>query len=508
MHSTATLFAILAGVATVAHAADAPQPKVVALPFSRTKKKASQLPPLSRRENFQLELGIDKERLGYNVNVTVGTPPQRVQLVIDTGSSDTWVPDRLSDVCKRTGCKYGVFERKLSSTFEELSARGKFSIGYEDGTEVGGKYFSDTINMGGLNMTHMIMALGTNITGAENSPEVQGGVMGIGYKTGESIVETNPGKIYANVPAELLQQGHISSLAYSLWLNHDDAKFGNILFGGVDTEKYQGDIIAVPIVRSSDTGLYDKLTVALSGLAVTEKSGKKVYDRQDLAVPAVLDSGSTITSLPDDLATRILHGVGAAKIGGIWAVSCALGSQGASINFSFGGANGPTIAVPFEDLLVPFASLPNVPQQFKGLKKAPACILGIGKAGNGPVILGDSFLRSAYVVYDLHKNIIALAPTKPHANNSHVQEITNSSIPGVTATAKGVDVASYSPSVNTSYTSALPTFDFGMAAQKELDAVVGLATGQLPPQIPLQLMMSGVAIVFAGLFGGSLMVLW
>ncbi|KAK7541192.1 aspartic peptidase domain-containing protein [Phyllosticta citribraziliensis] len=508
MHSTATLFAILAAVATVAHAADAPQPKVVGLPFTRTKKDVSQLPPLARREAVQL--GLQNERWGYNVNVSVGTPPRSFQLHLDTGSSDTWLPDRLSNECKRTGCKYGVFEKKLSSTFEELSTRGEFETLYEDGAGVTGIYFSDTLNMGGLNITKLTMGLGINFTGTRMTPDTEGGIMGIGYEALEVSARKDPSNTYPNVPKQLLERGHISSLAYSLWLNDDDAKFGNILFGGVDTEKFQGDLISVPIVRSRDTGLYDRFTVALSGLAVTEKSGKKVYDQQDLTVPASLDSGSTITSLPDDLATRILHGVGAfnPENGNVWLVPCALGSQGASMKFSFGGTNGPTIAVPFEDLVIPFASLPNVAPQLKEPKKVPICKLGIDRAGNGPVILGDTFLRSAYVVYDLHKNIIALAPTKPYANDSHVEEITNLSIPGVTATAKGVDVASYSPPVNTSYTSALPTFEFGMAAQKEIYAVVGLATGQLPPQLPLQLIMSGFAIIVAGLFGGSLMVLW
>jgi hypothetical protein len=39
---------------------------------------------------------------GYVVSVTVGTPPQNVDLIVETGSSDTWLLDSTADLCTQS----------------------------------------------------------------------------------------------------------------------------------------------------------------------------------------------------------------------------------------------------------------------------------------------------------------------------------------------------------------------------------------------------------------------
>jgi hypothetical protein len=45
-------------------------------------------------------------------------------------------------------------------------------------------------------------------------------------------------------------------------------------------------------------------------------------------------------------------------------------------------------------------------------------------------VLGDTFLRSAYVVYDLQNNQISLAQTDFNSTTTNVVEITASGVPG------------------------------------------------------------------------------
>ena len=99
-------------------------------------------------------------------------------------------------------------------------------------------------------------------------------------------------------------------------------------------------------------------------------------------------------------------------------VPCSLANRNGSLNYGFGGAGGPVISVAVSQLVLPL-TLPNgqIPRYTNG---AEVCQLGIQGAGNLPVLFGDTFLRSAYVVYDLDNNRIALAQTDFNSTESNV----------------------------------------------------------------------------------------
>ncbi|KAK4981308.1 hypothetical protein LTR50_007907 [Elasticomyces elasticus] len=73
----------------------------------------------------------------------------------------------------------------------------------------------------------------------------------------------------------------------------------------------------------------------------------------------------------------------------------------------------------------------------------PVCILGIGPAGSSTPVLGDTFLRSAYVVYDLSANQISLAQTNFNSTSDNILEIANGTagVPGATGVASPVTSA-------------------------------------------------------------------
>lgn len=77
-----------------------------------------------------------------------------------------------------------------------------------------------------------------------------------------------------------------------------DSNTGSILFGGVDTEKYEGDLSVLPIQIDSQSGDISSFTIALSGITISNKAGKRQYSKTNLAIPVILDSGTTISYLP------------------------------------------------------------------------------------------------------------------------------------------------------------------------------------------------------------------
>lgn len=67
----------------------------------------------ARADTVTASLGNAVEAGLYYANVTVGTPGQDLQIQIDTGSSDVWVPSSTASVCSNEqegGCSGGSCE--------------------------------------------------------------------------------------------------------------------------------------------------------------------------------------------------------------------------------------------------------------------------------------------------------------------------------------------------------------------------------------------------------------
>jgi hypothetical protein len=300
-----------------------------------------------------------------------------------------------------------------------------------------GEYITDVLNVGSTKLTNMTMAAATEL----RAPAV--GIMGIGYKAGESIASSiaagEGGQLYPNVINVLKDQGHINQLAYSLWLNDLDSLTGSILFGGVDTAKYHGDLIALPVQLDSQSDSLTSFTVAWTGLSFTS-CGKTIDLSPSAAVPAILDSGTTDLLLPDEIANRVFNGLGVitdVTYGNL--IKCSVLNNAGAFSFTFGGQGGPTVNVSLSEFGFPLVNEDGSQATFTD--GSAACQLGIEAAGQDPILFGDTFLRSAYVVYDLQENSIGLAQTNFNATDSNIQPFPSSGgIPGASKTVSAVTV--------------------------------------------------------------------
>ncbi len=66
--------------------------------------------------------------------------------------------------------------------------------------------------------------------------------MGVGYDTNEAS-----DNVYPTIMDNLKSNGVTNRKAYSLYLNDLQANTGAIIFGGVDTTKYTGELVALPL---------------------------------------------------------------------------------------------------------------------------------------------------------------------------------------------------------------------------------------------------------------------
>jgi hypothetical protein len=221
-----------------------------------------------------------------------------------------------------------------------------------------------------------------------------------------------------------------------------EATSGSILFGAVDTAKYSGDLISVNVYPDETGGRVTSFTVAFTSLSAVSSSGTDQLTSSNFSSPAILDSGTTITLLPDDIARLVFEELDAEESEelGVVVVPCALAQNTGTLNYQFGSVGGPIIKVAMSQIVLPLV-LANgeVPTYPNG---KTACQLGIEAAGDLPVLFGDTFLRSAYVVYDLDNNRIALAQTDFNATGSNVVAFPSqgAAIPSATSAANEAQV--------------------------------------------------------------------
>lgn len=222
-----------------------------------------------------------------------------------------------------------------------------------------------------------------------------------------------------------------------------DAATGQILFGGIDTAKYDGTLSSIEIYPDAESGSNQitSFTVAFTSLQVSSSTGTDTLTPSNYAVAAILDSGTSLTLLPDDLAYIIFEELGATDDRTYGPVlPCAVGNATGSLSFGFGGSGGPVIKVPISEMVLPITDENGHVPHFQNGEAA--CALGIDAAQNRPVLFGDTFLRSAYVVYDLVNNRIGIAQSNFNAGSSHIVAFASSGapIPSATTAQAGISV--------------------------------------------------------------------
>ena len=415
------------------------EPKVLHFPIART-TQAEASTSLVKRGHIQSTLTNEElqasQQLFYYLNITIGTPPQQFGVQIDTGSSDLWVISAIDTIdcipdSGPLGCNWGTFDSNASSTYELLQ-EGTFQIQYADGTAITGDYITDVVGFGGnVTVKKQTMGLANSTTGDTY------GLMGVGFDTNEANFSNFGGPTYPNIVDELKSQGYINSAAYSLWLDDLESKTGSILFGGIDKSKYLGPLIGLPIQPDAYTDNLTSFTVSLTSVGFADTSAKfPLYTGS--ALPALLDSGTSLTYLPDQVASAVLDGVGVAvdNSTGINLAPCSLNQTSANLTFGFGGQGGPVITVALSEFVSDPYTLDD--GSIFQLNGQDVCMFGIMAGGdNTSTLLGDTFLRSAYVVYDLDNFLIGLANTNFNPGPSDIVEYTKGElgIPGVSSTA-------------------------------------------------------------------------
>jgi len=196
-----------------------PSSQAGTLQFDLERREVPKFTKLRRRGNVQAPVYNSQGDLLYLVNITAGNPPQSLQLQLDTGSSDVWLPYSGSQPCASitsNRCGEGSYDPSQSNSSKLISS-GAFQISYVDGTKITGDYIADDFSIGGTTVKSMTMGLARSAVEQESSSDFTG-IVGVGFEQGEAIYASS-GNTYPNLLSMLKSTGVINAKAFSLWLN-------------------------------------------------------------------------------------------------------------------------------------------------------------------------------------------------------------------------------------------------------------------------------------------------
>ena len=205
-------------------------------------------------------------------------------------------------------------------------------------------------------------------------------------------------------------------------LTHPESSTGTILFGGYDHDKYIGELTTHPIIPNPKTKKIDSMLINWTSLCIRTSAFDLHMTPDNFSANAVLDAGTTLTILPESIFSGVATYFEATNISNTWIVEFSIAQEPLTLDFGFSGLP-QRIRVEPSEIALPIL-FPNG-TSFTTPGGHNACLFGFTPSPDGDDILfGDTFLRSAYVVYDLDKQEISIGQTNFQSTTSNITEIT------------------------------------------------------------------------------------
>ncbi|KAI1327642.1 acid protease [Xylariaceae sp. FL0255] len=326
----------------------------------------------------------------YMVSLEIGTPRQEITVILDTGSSALLVDPDCNEAADTSACQgYGFYNTSRSTSAKSIggSYAAQFGTGYMEGN-----WYNDTTYIGQNNLP----VPNTHVGVSTWSDYVWAGVLGVSYGDGWNTV-------YPTLLDLLVKQGYIEVPIFSLGVGAQGGVqgTGNIIFGGVDRGRFSGYLEPIAIwptpsdqlTMNGQVGYWINLTSF--GLAPPTLA-PVTFTPDNFTRSMLIDSGSTFTYLDADLVADVAQAFNAwIDDTNVYYVDCATRNQDGYVTFGFSDGN-MVIQVSYSDFVVEFDTY---------------CALGVQPASVGVQtwVLGNSFIRGAYIIFDQQNDAVWLA---------------------------------------------------------------------------------------------------
>lgn len=250
----------------------------------------------------------------YVASVGVGNPPTQYNLIVDTGSANTFI---------------GA-SQAYNPTSSSFNTGSTFSITIE-ADEATGNLFDDQVTLAsGLVIEKQIIGVATTTRGFEGVD----GVLGLG-PVDLTQGTSNSGETIPTVTDNLFSNGIIIENLFALSFEpstQDSETNGEIEFGGIDASKYTGSISYVPITATSPSSEYWGLDASISygdgGTTILPVTAGIIDSGTSLILLATdaYNAYKLATGATEDASTRLLT-ISSAQFSALQSLHFTIGSQ-------------------------------------------------------------------------------------------------------------------------------------------------------------------------------------
>lgn len=340
-------------------------------------KQAGSTGKRAERSSFSISNAV----VTYTAQVGVGSPATEYTLLIDTGSSNTWL-----------GANTPYYP-----TMTSVDTGNTVAVSYGSGS-FSGKEYTDTVTLS----TRLVIA--EQSIGVANLTEGFDGVDGI---LGVGPTDLTQGTVsnFETVPTvtdNLYNQGSIGTGALGIYFvpSADSDSAGELTFGGHDNSKITSSLTYVPLTTTSPASYYWGIDQSIS------------YGRSTILseTAGIVDTGTTLVLIASDAFNAYQTATGAVmdETTGLLMITSSQYAQLETLTFKIGGKAYD---------LTPNAQI--WPRSLNGdIGGSSSSIYLIvsdigGESGSGlDFINGYTFLQRHYSVFDSTNNQVGFATTK------------------------------------------------------------------------------------------------
>lgn len=332
----------------------------------------------------------------YTAQFKVGSRRDEVEVFLHSQLNELWFPysrcDRYSSIYDdltrrdRIGLlecyDYGTFNPKNLTTFRLSEKYFEAFWGYQTAR---GYLGTDVVEFGGTS---------SNITFGVGYYASTIGQLGLGFEYDST--QSN----FTSFGDLLVKEGVISRNAYSLQLGANNASDGVLMYGAVDHGRYHGTLQKMKMVNTSADGQFDAILINFDGILYSggwNSSNSSVII--DIAEEWLILPSSVVLKLAE-----LLHGY-RDSTDNSYQVPCFNLELRDVIRFYFSGVE---LQVPVRDLVFQLYS---------------SCLVSLIPYNEGPYIIGQDVLKSAYLVVDLEGREVAMAQANSISNGENIEEI-------------------------------------------------------------------------------------